>query len=264
MSTPPAVAYYSPRMGFLIQAGTDQADYGAIIDALLKTDGASGLVLCTEGTKPSTNLFPGMYVKCTDSGKHYFLQGGSWSSGVYSGGTWQEDFYLNIVSVASGNGNMIYAGRDTAGYSLAWDQGVSNVASGKATTTVATVTSGQVVDFEIQLDTVANFAGSTFSDNSAGSVGALAGVYLTIDGTDNLIANLYASDFKFLISASAGLGVSAGGHNIYKINCTKSIAAAGNHTCSVKVLVNPFTVTNSSGGSLSIGLTNLKAMVSVA
>ena len=96
---------YTSRLGLFLPAGTDAADINTIIAAWNKLDKTSGLILCTSSTRPTTNLFPGLYIKETDTGKHYYLDNtGTFTLGVYTGGAWIEDYYLTIVS----GGNMFY------------------------------------------------------------------------------------------------------------------------------------------------------------
>lgn len=113
-------ATYSTRMKLIIPAGTDAADINTIIANWNKLDGTSGLLLCTSSTRPVTNLFPGLWIKETDTGKHYYLDGsGSWAANVYSGGVWVEDFYsvapvgLNTTTFAqrkAGDGSQVVSG----------------------------------------------------------------------------------------------------------------------------------------------------------
>jgi hypothetical protein len=252
MSTPPAVAYYSPRMGFLIQGGDDKADYGAIIDALLKTDGASGLVLCTESTKPTTNLFPGMYIKCTDSLKHYIYSGGSFSSGVYSGGTWTEDLYVTVVSVASGNGNMIYSGNDGTTRTYTADNGSATATFGPYNSfSIATVSINQVVKFEIELTCNITLPSSYTYGNWA-SYGPK--VYITIDGTDYFVGWL-----NIPINGTTSMAQA-------KLSRSIVVPTSGTHTVTYK-MVNA-NAGNTSGVisyvTLNVINSNITAMASVA
>jgi hypothetical protein len=218
----PAVAYYSPRMGFFIQAGTDKADYEAIVNALLKTDQVSGLVLCTEATKPTTNKFPGLYIKCTDSGKHYWLDStGTWSNGVYSGGTWQEDFYVTAVTPVAGNvfyGNASVATADTFNWTAAGSSWPNHdVYSGRASTTFATAVSNQRYVAEIQI------IFDVSSANAANLQSQPTLVYLTVDGSDVSIGRL----------DNQGSNNTTNGR-VYTFKYSGTFVTAASHTLSVK------------------------------
>lgn len=175
--TLPLVAYYTSRMGFLIQAGSDQASYEDIVNALLKTDGASGLILCANyAARPTTNRFPGMYIKTIDDGKHYYLDStGSWASGVYSGGVWIEDTYVTILTLSGSQGNVIFGSRASLQYAVGVTGGVTGgaLADVVANTTIdlnipvafgLTATTNVVVDLDVYCYGI---AGNTFNATKA-------------------------------------------------------------------------------------------------
>jgi hypothetical protein len=106
---------YTSRLGLFLPAGTDAADIATIVAAWNKLDKTSGLILCTSSTRPTTNLFPGLFIKETDTRKHYYLDNtGTWSLGTYTGGTWIEDFYLTLVS----GGNVFYGAGINTPYAI--------------------------------------------------------------------------------------------------------------------------------------------------
>jgi hypothetical protein len=79
-------------MGLFLAALTDPAAIDKINDALTRVDGAAGLILVADGVRPTTNLFPGMYLLEKTSKKKYYLDDtGVMVAGVYTGGTWIQD-----------------------------------------------------------------------------------------------------------------------------------------------------------------------------
>jgi hypothetical protein len=93
------VATYTSRTGLRIPENSDPAALADITRNWNRLDGTSGLILVTESTKPVADNYPGKFIKCTDSGKHYYLDStGTWSNGIYTGGVWVEDYYSNVFT----------------------------------------------------------------------------------------------------------------------------------------------------------------------
>jgi len=101
------MATYTSRTGLRIPENSDPAALADITRNWNRLDGTSGLILVTESTKPVADNYPGKFIKCTDSGKHYYLDStGTWSNGIYTGGAWVEDYYSNVFTGA-GSTNIV-------------------------------------------------------------------------------------------------------------------------------------------------------------
>lgn len=99
----------STRLQLLLPAYDEAADVDVFNNNWGILDTTSGLVLCTEATKPTVNLFQGFYIKCTDSGKHY----------LYLGNTWVEDTYTSTTVITlAGSSSVFYGARMSRPYSI--------------------------------------------------------------------------------------------------------------------------------------------------
>lgn len=103
------MATFTPRLQIVKPAYDESADITTINNAWDVLDGTAGLIICTESTKPTVNLFQGFYIKCTDSGKHYLYQGSDWVEDAY--GT------INIITV-TGSGAVFYGASMTRPFSI--------------------------------------------------------------------------------------------------------------------------------------------------
>lgn len=131
---------YTARMGLTIPDRSEAADIQTIIDNWNKLNGGAGLVLCTSTARPTTQTFPGMYIKEIDTLKHYYLDGsGSWAAGVYSGGVWTEDFYaMTTIINLTGAGAVFNGASMSAPYAIGATNGNSSP--------LILVNSGTVID----------------------------------------------------------------------------------------------------------------------
>jgi hypothetical protein len=218
-------------MGLIIPAGTEAADIATIIANWNKLENTSGMILCTSSTRPTTNKFPGMYIKETDTGKHYYLDGtGSWAAGVYTGGAWIEDSY--VTGLVMSGGQVFYPGQSLMPYILGKTGGVSggaaiDVADGTTidfatlTVPVAGATTRAVADITMESFICNNLGVPNFGRNYADSTDA--GIkYELYDGVTNLgLVGLVtpelasrASDYEKCVKRTFALNLTVATHNL--------------------------------------------------
>lgn len=230
---------YTSRLGLFLPAGSDAADIATIIAAWQKLDGTSGLILCTSSTRPTTNKFPGMFIKETDTSKHYYLDGtGSWAAGVYTGGAWIEDTYYTALALSGGQ--VFYVGEDT---STSPTFTYTNSGGAWPTTTTAVLTPITVVTaaanqrliaefdllWNVSADSIFVALQTTLAAMGSGNLGL--GVYLNVDGTDTLVDALMDHN---LAGYNAGNWLAPkSAHQRVRVPLT--IPVAGSHTIGLKL-----------------------------
>lgn len=110
----------TPRLKIIKPDYTEPADIATINAAMDTVDGTAGLIICTEATKPTTHLFIGMYIKCTDSTKHYLNL-----TGLTTG--WVEDTYgTSVIINLTGSGAVFYGARLSRPYVVGMTGGDSS------------------------------------------------------------------------------------------------------------------------------------------
>ena len=222
----------SSRLGLILPTAADQANITDINTNMLKLDTIAGLITCTSTTRPSTNLYVGMQIYETDTGRYAYLSQitpATWSDVAITLTSTQLNSIVASVLSQVGSGMTVFAGQSTLATSYYGTDpaGVQATATNYASFTTTkpnqTVTL-TVTATEIITAASSNILGeraSVLSTTVAGSTVASSGFTLT--STINPAVGVMA--VLPLISTGTFVVASAGTYNI-----TTTVSKSNNST----------------------------------